>query len=949
MDTPLVERAEHLGVFEERLQGLSCRSGGFVVISGVAGSGKTRLLSEVRRLAGRLGVRVLTARSSHLEQRYPFGVVRQLFRLVLARATPEERASWLSGDAAPAVASIERHTGGDVRHGDYRTLHGLFWLMSNLCESGPLLLQVDDLHWADEPSLRFLAYLLPRLEGLPVLVAAGARPPAPQGASRLLDVLMADQVCETVHLAPLSHQGVASLVRGLFGQAPDDDFTGACVAVTGGNPLLVVESSRALAARRLPPTAPNAPRLRDAGSQAVARRVMLELSLLRPAHTRIAEAIAVLGPRTTVSLISAFTGLPVAEVADGVSELEPVNIIQETSATWRDRSFDFVHPLVAAAVYDHMDHSQRLAAHERAARLLLDAGAGAEEIAAHVLRQTRMDQGEVVGILRRAGREALDRGAPEAALSYHRHALTTALPADERPAVLAEAVEAALQVDQEQAATFLLSALELTPGVRERAELAARAGFALLYEGREHGNVSVIQDLLDELPPGEDEPRRMLEAIILSAANVTADTPVDPERLKTLRELPPSDTAGATHLDCALALRSMYLGDPAARELAHRALASPFARSRDARGTLVLMPAYFTLVYGEADQGIPTLNRAVHDAQANGSLAMLGVHHLQRGTGWLHRGELAEAAGDLRESVRLITLTGSTILLPSAVCLLAETLLEMGEPEQARRVVEGYRPPVPRPRVELFFFAAHAEARLLRADGRFDAAYERALAAGEGFAAHQGRNPAVLAWRSEAALSAHALDRAAEARVLADEEVELARRWGAAFPLGRALRVAAAVAPPDHRIERLQQAREVLTDSTARLELAKVLIDLGGALRRVNSRKQAAELLTEGRELAHRCGARRLVADATARMRAAGQRPRPLSLVGPDTLTPSELRVAGLARDGLSNREIAQALFVTPKTVETHLSSAYRKLAIERRDDLRTALPPGEPGPSPTG
>ena len=195
-------------------------------------------------------------------------------------------------------------------------------------------------------------------------------------------------------------------------------------------------------------------------------------------------------------------------------------------------------------------------------------------------------------------------------------------------------------------------------------------------------------------------------------------------------------------------------------------------------------------------------------------------------------------------------------------------------------------------------------------------------------------NPAFAPWRSEAALALRRLGRPEEARELAHEELELSQRWGAARTIGISLRALGLVegGQPGERL--LREAVDVLADSPARLEYARALVDLGAALRRGNSRSEARQLLRQGVELAHQCGATALVTLANEELAATGAHARTILLSGLDALTASERRVAQMAAEDLSNKEIAQALFVTVKTVEQHLGRVYRKLDISSRRQL---------------
>jgi DNA-binding CsgD family transcriptional regulator len=223
-----------------------------------------------------------------------------------------------------------------------------------------------------------------------------------------------------------------------------------------------------------------------------------------------------------------------------------------------------------------------------------------------------------------------------------------------------------------------------------------------------------------------------------------------------------------------------------------------------------------------------------------------------------------------------------------------------------------------------------ARGHLRAAQGRADEALADFLAAG----ARAGRlldHPGLVPWRPAAAMALRRLGRLREARDVADEAVLLARRFAAPRALGTALRARGLA---DDSVETLREAVDVLAGTPARLEHARATVDLGAALRRANCRTDARKHLEHGMHEAHACGAGALVARAREELTACGARPRRPATTGWDALTPSERRIVQLARDGLSNREIAQTLFVTTKTVETHLGAAYRKLGISRRTEL---------------
>jgi DNA-binding CsgD family transcriptional regulator len=235
-------------------------------------------------------------------------------------------------------------------------------------------------------------------------------------------------------------------------------------------------------------------------------------------------------------------------------------------------------------------------------------------------------------------------------------------------------------------------------------------------------------------------------------------------------------------------------------------------------------------------------------------------------------------------------------------------------------------------------FAA-GRAALVR--GQPDVAAEWLLGSGRRAVGWGVVNPAWIPWRSEAALALHQLGEIERAKRLCDEELELARRCGAGRPLGIALRARGLVDGGHDGIELLRESRAVLAASPAMLERAQTLIALGAALRRRNARSEARETLTEGLVLAEDCGAAPLADEARTELTATGARARSEYRIGADSLTPSERRVCELAARGKSNPEIAQLLFVTRATVESHLHSAYRRLDISSRNELADALAEG--------
>ena len=302
----------------------------------------------------------------------------------------------------------------------------------------------------------------------------------------------------------------------------------------------------------------------------------------------------------------------------------------------------------------------------------------------------------------------------------------------------------------------------------------------------------------------------------------------------------------------------------------------------------------------------------------------------------MRRGDLAAAEADAQAAIELAPDLLGVEFLVLAVSAAVLAGLERDEtPDALRRLID--RAGV---RYDTEFTPSsqlrYASGVLRAAAGNHEAAIEELRGCDD--PAFGGENPAMLAWRSAAALSLAELGRHDEARTLAADELRRARSFGAARAIGIALRAHALVGPPAERPKLLAEALAVLEPSPARLEHARVLVDLGATFRAAGQRTAAREPLLEGLGLAARCGARTLERRARAELAAIGVRPRTTDRTGADSLTPSERRVVELAATGGTNREIAQTLFVTEKTVETHLGRSFRKLDISSRRQLPDVL-----------
>ncbi len=929
--TQLLERERELALLDTAIGETASGRAGLVVVEGAPGIGKSRLLAEARARAAAEGLTSLSARGGELEREFAYGVVRQLFEGGLADQSARQRA--LAGPAAAAarIFAAAGRQGDEWTSGDgdrsFASLHGLYWLVVNVSGERPLMIAVDDLQWCDTQSLRFLAYLVHRLEDLPVLIACSVRSSARTADDPLLAEIATDVVSQVIRPRPLSRVAVAALVSERLGVQADDQFSAACHAATRGNPLLLVELAKELEAERVAPDAGHLDLVADIGPRAVSRSVLVRLARLGPDALAVARAVSVLGDGPRLSLVAAIAGIDNERTGSGLETLLRAEIMRQQPEV------GFVHPLVAAAVYLDIAPVERRREHKRAARLLMDAAAPIEQVAAHLLSAPPDDDGWVVDVLMRAGEDAMHAGAADSAVAYFKRAWAEPPVTEQRTRVLLALGYAELLTRGPDAAKHLMEAYESLEDPLHRGSVAQTLARALMLTRQSAAAAAIAARAAADLPPELVELRTELECVEAMAAFVSGR--VNDTRLSALRTQPVGDGVAAKMLAAMLAREWTFEGGSSedCARLASDALAGGKLVAAD--NGFAAIVALTTLARADRDEALEMWQPALAAAHRCGSLQAKAGISLGIGFTLYRRGELADAERWLRTANDEYALwnLGPDPPMTHCVCLLALVLLERGELAEARGQLERCRDPGDGSEGARYWLNSQVE--LLIAEG----AFERALSVTGEFARRfeHLHNPVDTPWRSHKALSLHGLGRDAEAARLAWDDLELARQWGAPGSVARALRVLGMV-EREEGIEHLREAVAAASGSPARLEHAKALAELGHALRRVGREHEARDPLREAIELAEGCGASGLVERTRSELQAAGGRSRAIALKGVDALTAGERRVAALAANGHSNREIAQELFVTPKTVEMHLGNAYRKLGISSRQQLAAAL-----------
>lgn len=934
--TELLERDGELSDLAGALDDVRAGTGRLVAIEAQAGLGKSCLLSAARVAAGEAGLRVLGARGTELERDFPFALVRQLFEPQLLALTGSERDALFEGANAARTAFGSSGADGAAPQDGFAVLHGLYWLTAALADRGPLLLAIDDAHWSDAASLDYLSFLVPRLDELPVLLVVACRPDGADRAGRLTRV-MTDSSARRWLPRALSVDAAAALLAAELGVKPDSEFATVCHEVSGGNPFLLCELARTLATRAVRPSADQAPLVRELMPERVGRTVLARLARLSPEAGAVARALAVLGDESDDRLVAGLADLAPTASAAAADELRAAAILTATPPLC------FIHPLVRNAVYSDLPVGARASAHGRAAELLRERGASLERIAAQLVASEARGDRTTVETLLAAGRLALARGAPRSAIAYLTRALREPPPHDLRSAVLDPLLTASIRATDHETFTAieseLFAELDRTPGLRAR--WATRLTVWLGLSGRLDEAAALLEQAIDEsVDAGDFDRAFQLEAQLSTVARLPPETAR--ARLDRYRDrIEPDSPSGRL----AAALESYWCGGTGgaveAAELANRALLDGRIFAEQAEIVAPGRAIQVLLLANDFDGAQRGAEHALAVARRRGATPELASALFLTGTVRWARGDLAGAETDARQAIELARLGGLYPAVPLFMGLLLDILIERGELDAAERELTELGMAELSPAMVVLQPVLFERGRLHLAQGRHE------LAALDFLELQRRREHAgveaipLMQAGPYAARALLALGDRERALELAETDLAHARRWGAPAAVARALRAVGLAVGGTEGLTLLEEAATLLEESPARLLHAHGLADLGAARRRANQRAAARAPLRKALEIARRCGATALAKHVHDELQATGEKARSYVPIGVEALTPSERRVAELAASGMTNRQIAQTLFLTVKTIETHLSAAYDKLGIRTRRALPGALSGG--------
>lgn len=897
-----------------------------IVVTGPLGIGRSALLRRLAAGADGGDVRVLTAHAALMEQDFAFGVVRQLFDSLMTAANPGTRQrlqdepdrfarSVFSGDDGTAGMDSGIET-------SEATLHGLRSWLAGLCEETPLLILVDDLQWADVPSLRWLAYLAKRLHGLRIVLVCTLREGDPWSRYSLVREVT-EYADQTLTPAPLSLNATRVMIEEQFEEAGEEAYVRACHEVSAGNPLFLLSVLVGMAVSGYRPTAENAETARSLRPSGLRERLAGCIRTQTEPVRDLAAAIAVLGDQAQPALVAQLAGL------DDIGLSSALRVLYELGLLSEEGTPRFTHRVVQDAVESSLTVTQREDLHSSAAALLYEGGRPAEQVAAQLMAVTGQSPGWSTAVLRSAASTALRRGAPEIAARYLRRALLDTAGQDtERARLLIDLATAERTFDPAASERHIAQALPMLPDVGDRAAAVQRMPPAL-FTKPSSSMVELVRRTAEELGALEELGGTTRETALCLEARLRHYAQEDPaalsssaERLRELGGEPPLDSGAERELAAVLLCSATFAGRlsaSAAARMATRVLEREPADEARLHTTVPLVAV--TLLAADSAHDIETwLTPEKHPGRpvsASDEALLLG----QRAMVHISRGRLALAHEQAKRAVRLTA--PYWYEAPSVV--LALVALELGDTSLSEEILAGAGSRTPAglaltSALRMLQASAHAQ-RGMRAR-----ALEDLLACGRQLESRGWHNSAVFPWRPRAIGLYERLGDDLSAMVLADEEHSWAAAWGAPALLGRALRLKGRL-HGDRGIPMLRQAVEVLRSSRNELELARTLVLLGG---RLESGPEAEAALREGGELAAACGAPWLAKRAEDGLGSAPSQT--------NALTRSERKVVSLAGEGLTNQEIATTLGVSLRAVEKHLTNSYRKIGVSGRTELANVL-----------
>ncbi|MFH8293969.1 ATP-binding protein [Streptomyces sp. NPDC018059] len=866
---PLWERDAELAAVTQAVEELcadAMSAGGLLVFRGEAGIGKTALLAEVRRIAEARRATVWYARGGEAVTSVPFNVVRQLLQPALVSFTPEEKREYL-GDwydiAGPALGIVE--PGG--RQADPQGVcDGLVEVVSRLAQlKWPLVLLIDDAHWADQETLHWLAAFAHRLSELSVLVVIAHRPGEAGGdsARHLASVAASARSFSTLHA--LTPDAAAGLTRATLGEHADAPFCREVWAVTGGNPYESVELLAKVQDSDLEPVESSADTLRALNRTAKGQGLIARLEDLGTDATRFAWAAAILGTAISLDMAARLGGMPRATAERCAEQLCAARILLRD-----EDGLEFVHPQIESTIYRSIPSATRTAMHGVAAAVVTQEGRGAAAASRHLLEVHPEDDPDLVEQLRQAAAEHLAVGAPDAARRCLERALREPPLPEIHARVLYELGCATLLTSPATTIKHLREALSMRGLDQElRVDAVCRLSQALVHNDQLEEGLRAIAEESARLDQGPALLR--LQAVHYMWEGIHAGEEDSPARSRRLAKLAGPLTGRDNSERALLILRAfdaMTRGENAELvvELCDRALVNgrlaPGLGWTDTEWSfeLRLMLGGSYAFADRLDRAESLFTEAVRAYETAGwSGGHLALAHAFLGYVYRRRGRLIDAEHSLRESLRLADRVGKGLPMHwEAASMLIDTLLARGHIGEAGAIADRYGFAPPSASTIYVPDAMTVRGRLLLALGRTDEGLNELEATAKALTARGQYNTVLAPWAYDLARALAHEDPKRAAHLVSDARMQ-AERFGTDTAIGEALRCAAALETGPRSIALYRQAATYLEASPCAYEHAVARVEYGIAA-------DAMSELERGLTLARTCGADGLAERALAHM-----------------------------------------------------------------------------------
>ncbi|MDB1090144.1 AAA family ATPase [Streptomyces sp. ACA25] len=926
----LVHRDEQLAQLQRAFAACEKQGNGHVaLISGAVGSGKTRLLETFSEWAVTTGGRVLTAAASRAERGLHFGVLGQLLHTARLSREDASQIECLTRDAALSlpVAGTGDEAAVDVATTDgplwTPLLRGVFTSLLNLADERPLVLAVDDLHHADAASLHCLLYVIRRVRHSRVTVLL-SEASTPRAAHPLFHAELRSQPhFARITLPPLSVDSIALLLDEETETGDVWEEAGRLLHMTGGNPLLTRALVDEHANRRTEHTAATGPRVDDVFDQAVLGCLYRH----EPGVRRVARAMAVLNRSASAELLGQLLDVLPDSTVPAVRVLRSAGILEADQLR---------HPRIGHSILSDIPAEERRRLHQRAAEVLHEHGAEPGVVAEHLVASAWTGAPWVVTVLKDAAAQALEAGRPDLATAYLRLGARAGADGEHRTSIIAMLVNARWQVNPLAIGGHLDESVDAARTTGWCSPTALSTVPYLLWQGRAEEAVEVVTGFSpdDHASAGRLQVMQLLVALS------------HPDHLPLVRETPSSwSRAAAVPHSVSPSLQAVsVLGNaliPTGGSDTVAAAEQLLQRHHTSGGALGLLtaPLLALLCAGRSDRAAAWSEVLLDRPGARHAAAWRGIVRAIRAEAALRLGDLPGAELHARAALQDLPVPAWGAAVGGPLGTLITCATEAGRLFEADRWLAQPVPPG--------MFRTPAGAHYLAARGRHHLAMGRPQAAtsdlhrcGELLRTWGTDVAGLVPWRLELARVQLSLGNRTHAAQLLQEQLHVPHGLDDRTR-GRALRLLASTAAPDHRRKLLAAAVPLLQSCGDRQELAQALTDTSQTLQQAGDSAQARMFVRRANQLTQDSGTGPIVPHQRDRWRSGSEVAEPVGDEARDqdsVLSEAERRVAGLAARGHTNRQISNELFITVSTVEQHLTRVYRKLDVKRRTDLPNRL-----------